>query len=514
MVKFLRLTFAFVLLAFSASAFAVITPPSEYRYRSNFNTSGFVYSSAAAACDGYLAYWSDSAAVYTISSSTAISCTVKSVRKSDGYTEYLNGYMDGQPAACPVNSRGAPTGPGCVCNSPYLENADKTLCEMPACPAGQDRVGLQCLPKCGKGEIRVDGVCVVAKCPTGTTPIDGVCKRPDCGVPADGIVGDPSVRVYSAPNYGGGSFCLDGCEVTSGMRAFKEETKKWYAWSPFRSTGDRCVPDNGSPAPPNPTPVPPVKPPPLKPDDPPRDPGPPEPKPDVHNCSAGRVPTVLNGVTVCMPADTGVTGGPKTQPPSGGPPGGPGNPVGPNGPGMGGNGPGSGGASTTGAACSGDKCVVTTTVVGDDGVPVESKEEKPKETFCTENPKSPLCVEGSFGGDCSAKFVCNGDPVQCAQARAVNESSCKMDNLPDGVSESAASVLGDEIPSGLFINGPSLIAPTAVTGSCGLRDFSVAGMFGSTLNVPMSQFCTYMNTLRAMIGVLGALAFALIVFKN
>ena len=83
-------------------------------------------------------------------------------------------------------------------------------------------------------------------------------------------------------------------------------------------------------------------------------------------------------------------------------------------------------------------CIPATTTTDKDGTtacigvvctttkPDGSKEEKPKDQFCAENPDSPLCVKGQFAGTCVAGFTCEGDAIQCAMAREQHQQNCKL----------------------------------------------------------------------------------------
>lgn len=167
--------------------------------------------------------------------------------------------------------------------------------------------------------------------------------------------------------------------------------------------------------------------------------------------------------------------------------------------------------------CKDGKCTTTTTKSTTDanGVTTTSTNSKTesKDDFCTTNPRSSMCLDGVFGGSCEAGFVCEGDAVQCAQAKAAYETKCAWEKVPDGVQEAYDSVANDSWLSELHTNGPALVTPTPVTGSCALSDFNVS-LIGGSISVPISRFCQYMDVIRAMIGVLGALAFAVIVFKG
>lgn len=90
---------------------------------------------------------------------------------------------------------------------------------------------------------------------------------------------------------------------------------------------------------------------------------------------------------------------------------------------------------------------------------------------------------------------------------------CAMTDLPSEVGSAASSVMDFDMAT-LHEAGPSLTAPSQVSGSCSVSDFSVSMPFGQSMTVRLSQVCTFIDTIRAVIGVLGALAFAVIVFKQ
>lgn len=89
-------------------------------------------------------------------------------------------------------------------------------------------------------------------------------------------------------------------------------------------------------------------------------------------------------------------------------------------------------------ACS-TTTTTTTTVINADGSVASTKTDTKKEDsqgnaatgngdgtgFCKENPTSPMCKSGSFTGSCAQAPACEGDPIQCATAKAVFETNCK-----------------------------------------------------------------------------------------
>ena len=88
-----------------------------------------------------------------------------------------------------------------------------------------------------------------------------------------------------------------------------------------------------------------------------------------------------------------------------------------------------------------------------------------------------------------------------------------MTNLPGEVSSVTQSLMNFDMAT-LHEAGPSLTGPSQVSGTCSVSDFSVSMPFGQSMTVRLSQVCTFIDTIRAVIGVMGALAFAVIVFKQ
>lgn len=136
--------------------------------------------------------------------------------------------------------------------------------------------------------------------------------------------------------------------------------------------------------------------------------------------------------------------------------------------------------------------------------------------FCKSNPKSVICKEGldsTWSGSCGTPPACSGDAIQCSIAASSFQQYCASTSVPDAVTAAADAVLkGDVAPNGLNTT-TDITGPSAVTGSCAITDFTVNLLPGQTLSVPLSMTCNVMDTIRGLIGIFGALAFALIVFK-
>lgn len=91
-----------------------------------------------------------------------------------------------------------------------------------------------------------------------------------------------------------------------------------------------------------------------------------------------------------------------------------------------------GAGTKTSTTCNGSSCTTTK----EDG----TKEEKPKEQFCAENPKSPLCIVNKWGGGscASGNFSCDGDAIMCAVAREQHLNNCKISKLFESDNDSAS----------------------------------------------------------------------------
>ena len=122
---------------------------------------------------------------------------------------------------------------------------------------------------------------------------------------------------------------------------------------------------------------------------------------------------------------------------------------------------------TTNTTCTGaGSCTTTTTTTTTSGgsgpggtgpgsttsVPTTTQKDLPKSAFCEENPNSSMCKNSSFAGTCGSPPACDGDAVQCAQAKASFETKCLLEKEPEG----AAYTLGKSIAEG---GSDSVISP-------------------------------------------------------
>ena len=334
-----------------------------------------------------------------------------------------------------------------------------------SCPANSSLSGSSCT--CAAGWSQSGSSCIdpnVDKCGDAKDGVDlfsGFSSLPTFGAsfcPSDGAASSCAAKVT-------GGFCV----VKAGVKTCTHEVTY---------TGGTCTPPAPSPTEPSPVPTP---------------------------CKGtyGQV----NGVDVCLPLGTDpsvtVETGKRTETTTT---------------------PGSGGGSTTvttdeKATCIGSTCTTekTTTTTGPDGVPVSNTETKSeaKDDYCKTNPRSPQCITSSFGGSCSAAFICDGDAVMCAITREQHIRNCKL--FDDNTSAEAQLYGAEKNKTGsqtgslpgsetVAISSSSFDTSDAIGGgsSC-IADKSVT-VAGSVISLPFSSVCGHL----AMLGnILMAVSFLL-----
>lgn len=402
----LRLIVALATLLLCSVAHAISpTPDTEY----GGNDIGW-FSSGVAACQAFVAFKAAEQSknfVYASYNPDNRYCSYDYDR-GEGWISYgFGGAQLGERVVdtCPPNS--TLEGGSCQCNSGYQVSGGNTSC-LPIPP-----------PPCEPPNVITDGVC-------GPPPP----PPPECKIPL-GSVSNGSTAQYTGAGYGGGMGCFQQC-ISYPSFSGRSPEGKYFAHGPWTSTGATCSGTGSGSSPPPPSdPTDPGSPPadPAAPPDP--DPPPLPPAPD--QCKVGTCPGSVNGTTVCVPCSnttsnstnksnstsnkTNPDGTPNNDPdpsnPSGGSPNGTTNST-----------------STNTTKCVGGKCTTDTktTTTNPDGTTTTKtdKKEETQEDFCTKNPKSPLCVEGTFGGACSGGFACTGDAVQCATAKATNDLACSL----------------------------------------------------------------------------------------
>jgi hypothetical protein len=154
----------------------------------------------------------------------------------------------------------------------------------------------------------------------------------------------------------------------------------------------------------------------------------------------------------------------------------------------------------------------TTTTTPPSGTPTTTTTTQTKEKFCEENPNATICKQGSFGGSCTSGFICDGDGVNCAIARAKHLENCILYETSTPQSTLGQSLGNGSDPSGdlntfktsSVVNLPSTLDHTNPYGSSGLSDLTISVGQGGSVTIPFSG----MNAILTVMGqILVALAF-------
>lgn len=397
---------------------------------------------------------------------------------------------------CPANSTAS--GGACSCNSGYVENSDSTSC-LPETPPP---------PECTAPQVLIEGTC--------QTP-----PPPECEIPLGSVVSSSTAQMTSS-GYTGGMMCMQHCVSYPTFAGKSAETGKWYANGPWTSAGVTCTGSStgGGSTGTGSTGGPPGNTDPEAAGDDPPAPDDPDPPP---TCGAGQCPGTVNGTAVCVACSSGATPGSGSG--SGNSETGTTNPDGSPTEGGSGSGDGTTGTTTTGGTvCEGSSCTTTTTTTttNPDGTTTttDSTKTEPKEDFCTSNPKSPLCVTGSFGGACGGGFVCEGDAVQCATAQATQQTLCqlKVDPLNPVVAAGTAAMGGGQGEghprSSITDVGVGTLDTSNPWGSSCPSDQTVTNFMGSPIVIPLSSACSVFQMMGALLVGLSLIAGAFIVVRG
>lgn len=180
-----------------------------WRVKASNIWTGFDFSSATAACNAGIAIENaaDSPSFsHTYISNNDLSCVVKTVRKSDGYTYTGTLYME--------------------------------FTNVLSCPSNSTLVSGQCV--CSSGFTEEDGQCVNNCPPAGTTE------------------GDSSNAYTTSSKVPSNNLCIGSCSWSAGgVVPSVCANGKCYYYGPFTSNGSACTGEGGGPAPEEPDLVPP-----------------------------------------------------------------------------------------------------------------------------------------------------------------------------------------------------------------------------------------------------------------
>lgn len=175
--------------------------------------------------------------------------------------------------------------------------------------------------------------------------------------------------------------------------------------------------------------------------------------------------------------------------------------------------------STSTTSCKDGTCTTTTqtTVLNEDGKEETTTEtyEQDRGSFCEENPNHQLCKSSSWGGACG-NYSCDGDAVQCAQARAAAELLCKLD-VPANSEQAIAGqqavngTLSGSTPESITSSVGQFNTTNPYTSSCpGDVEVNVGGV--ASFSIPISRACPYIELIGWVLVAGATLAGARIAF--
>lgn len=192
--------------------------------------------------------------------------------------------------------------------------------------------------------------------------------------------------------------------------------------------------------------------------------------------------------------------------------------------------------TTTNTTCTNGSCTTTTTITNTSGgtgaggtgpgstsTTDKTEEKKPQAEYCQDNPNSPFCQKGSFSGSCApgAEPACEGDAVQCAQAKAAWKLHCDLSREPDDEAYKLGKSLvgGGADPKGnpldpskiTEVNVGQIVAQAAgqrtLSGQC-IQSPSFSAL-GKTWSLDVTLFCRF----AAIVGYLMVAASSVIAVR-
>lgn len=242
----------------------------------------------------------------------------------------------------------------------------------------------------------------------------------------------------------------------------------------------------------------------------------------AKQCEAGTCPSTVNGQSVCVPCDktkqteTGTKSESSSTTASG----------------ASSAGPSSTSTESTSSRteCSNGSCTTTetTTTTGPNGDKTDKSTTttEPQSDYCTRNPKADVCkgTESAWGGTCGG-FTCDGDAVQCAQAKAGWELACglKVDETNPLIGVGQQATAGGDRPADhpgnqantIALDLSSRLSSVPLFGTSGdcIADKAITFM-GKGYTLPFSRWCPYLNILGSAFLAACYLAAAFIIFRD
>lgn len=142
----------------------------------------------------------------------------------------------------------------------------------------------------------------------------------------------------------------------------------------------------------------------------------------------------------------------------------------------------------------------------------------PMDELCEKNPELEMCKTTSFGGACGGAFTCEGDAVQCAIAKAVNEVNCafkpQSTTINDiveaqGLTGKEAALTASLVPSTVDVAGMLHTNERDLAGSCP-APFQFTAMGGS-FGIDVGPLCDLAEIAGALLMISAALIAARII---
>lgn len=241
----------------------------------------------------------------------------------------------------------------------------------------------------------------------------------------------------------------------------------------------------------------------------------------AKQCAAGTCPGTVNGQSVCVPCDktkqtessssstsasTTASGATSSTTTTGSE------------------------SGTSRTECKDGQCTTTTTTTttgaNGDKTDKTTTTSEPQSDYCTRNPKADVCkgTESTWGGSCGA-FTCDGDAVQCAQAKAGWELACglKVDETNPLIGVGQQATAGGDRPSDhpgnqantIALDLSSRLSSVPLFGTSGdcIADKTITFM-GKGYTLPFSKWCPYLNILGSAFLAACYLAAAFIIFRD
>ncbi|WP_382155135.1 hypothetical protein [Hydrogenophaga sp. ANAO-22] len=182
-------------------------------------------------------------------------------------------------------------------------------------------------------------------------------------------------------------------------------------------------------------------------------------------------------------------------------------------------------STTNNTTCSNGSCSttanITTSINGGTPTTKTTTTSEPQDQFCKNNPTATQCKDaGSFTGNCNASFVCKGDAIQCATAKAANESLCKFKDVFE--MDTGTRALVDSVLAGTWEQNPKDAPRTENLGSFDQTNPLNAACPGDiavqiasvSVVIPLARFCPQLQMMGNLLVAFTLLSATVFVFRG